>query len=75
MYNLLYGVEVLVVEVAEEPEDARSEDLSQEHHERGEVEDEDHASQPVEKHYRTCHTTTPNQYSEHYPRNTISTQY
>ena len=46
-------MEVLVVEVPEEPEDARSEDLSQQHHERGQVEDENHPSQPVEEGDRT----------------------
>ena len=46
-------MEVLVVEVPEEPEDARSEYLSQQHHERGQVEDEDHPSQPVEEGDRT----------------------
>ena len=49
MDHLLYRVEVGVVEVAEEPEDAGSEDLSEEDDEGGEVEDVDHADEPVDE--------------------------
>ena len=52
-HYLLYGVEVLVVEVSKEPEDTRPEDLSQEHHKGGQIEDEDHSSQPVQECYCT----------------------
>ena len=51
---LIDGVEVLVVEVSEEPQHARSEHLAQQQHQRGQVEDEDHASQPVKEHHRAC---------------------
>ena len=47
--HLLDGVEVGVVEVAEEPEDAGAEDLAQEDDEGGEVEDVDHADEPVDE--------------------------
>lgn len=48
---LLHRVEVLVIEVPQEPEDARSEYLSDQHHKGGQVEDEDHPCQPVEEGY------------------------
>ena len=47
--HLLDGVEVRVVEVAQEPEDAGTEDLAEEDHKRGKVEDVDHAYEPVDE--------------------------
>ena len=47
--DLLDWVEVLVVEVPQEPQHSRSQDLPQQHHKGGKVEDVDHASQPVEE--------------------------
>ena len=47
---LLYGVEVGVIEVPEEPEDPRTQHLPQQEDEGGEVEDIDHAHQPVDEH-------------------------
>ena len=42
-------VEVRIVEIPEEPEDSGSEDFSEQDDERGEVEDVDHADQPVQE--------------------------
>lgn len=47
---LLYGIEVGIVEVPKEPEDPRAQHLSEEEDEGGEVEDVDHADQPVDEH-------------------------
>ncbi len=49
LYHLLDGVEVGIVEVAEEPEDPRAQHFAQQEDERGEVEDVDHADEPVDK--------------------------
>ena len=49
---LVDGMEVLVVEVPEEPEHPGTKDLSEKHHEGSEIEDEDHSSQPMEEHDR-----------------------
>ena len=51
---LVYGMEVLVVEVPEEPEDTRSQDLPEQHHKGGQVEDEDHSCKPVQEHHCAC---------------------
>ena len=48
---LLHRVKVLVIEVPQEPEDSRSQYLSDQHHKGGQVEDEDHPCQPVEEGY------------------------
>ena len=50
---LVDRVEVLVVEVSKEPEHSGTKDLSEKHHERGEVKDEDHPCQPVKEHHST----------------------
>ena len=56
---LLYGVEVGVIEVPEEPEDPRTQHLPQQEDEGGEVEDVDHAHQPVDEHGRAgCQVET-----------------
>ena len=47
--HLLDRIEVGIVEVAQEPEYARPQDLAQHEHERGEVEDVDHADEPVDE--------------------------
>ena len=47
---LLNGVEIWVVEVTKEPEDARSENLAEEKYERCKIEDIDHSDQPVDEH-------------------------
>ena len=49
---LLYGVEVGVIKVPEEPEDTRAQHLPQQEDEGGEVEDVDHSHQPVDEHGR-----------------------
>ena len=41
---LIDGVEVLVVEVSEEPEHSRTKNLTKQHDKRSKVEDEDHPS-------------------------------
>ena len=50
---LVDRVEVLVIEVSEEPEHSRTKDLTKQHHKRGKVEDEDHPCQPVKEHHCT----------------------
>ena len=50
---LVDGVEVLVVEIPKEPEYSGTKDLSEKHHKRGEVKDEDHPCQPVKEHHST----------------------
>lgn len=50
---LIDGVEVLVIEVSQEPEHSGTKDLAKKHHKRGKVEDEDHPRQPVKEHHST----------------------
>ena len=46
-------MEVLVVEVSQEPEHSGTKDLTKKHHKWGKVEDEDHPRQPVKEHHST----------------------
>ena len=52
--NLLYWVEIRVVEISEKPQDARSEYLSQQKDERSEVEHIHHSDQPMQEHTGAC---------------------
>ena len=45
-------IEVWIVEIPEEPQDARPEDLPQQNDKGGKVEDVDHPVQPVDEHAR-----------------------
>ena len=47
---LLNRMEVVVVEVPEEPEHPGTQHLTQQHDKGSKVEDEDHSRQPVEEH-------------------------
>ena len=50
---LIDGMEVLVVKVSKEPEHSGTKDLTEKHHKRGKVKDEDHPCQPVKEHHST----------------------
>ena len=49
MDHLLDGVEIGIVEVPEEPEDARPEDLTEQDDKGGKVEDVHHPDKPVDE--------------------------